>query len=79
MAELGQLIVQSARELFGYDGELVLGRPPDSEYLTDNPNRRCPDISKARAHLGFNPRIGIDEGIRRSMLWYSQQSISKGA
>jgi nucleoside-diphosphate-sugar epimerase len=37
----------------------------------DNPYRRCPVISKARTDLDFNPRITIDEGLRRSLIWYS--------
>jgi UDP-glucuronate decarboxylase len=29
----------------------------------DDPKRRCPDITKARALLGFEPRISLDEGL----------------
>ena len=31
--------------------------------------RRCPDISKMRA-LGFQPRVNLDEGLRRATEWY---------
>lgn len=31
--------------------------------------RRCPDISKMRA-LGYEPRIGLDEGLERTVAWY---------
>jgi nucleoside-diphosphate-sugar epimerase len=30
----------------------------------DDPRRRCPDIAKARAELGFSPKVGLEEGIR---------------
>jgi UDP-glucuronate decarboxylase len=30
----------------------------------DDPKRRCPDISKARARLGFEPKVALDEGLR---------------
>jgi dTDP-glucose 4,6-dehydratase/UDP-glucuronate decarboxylase len=30
----------------------------DADYLTDNPNRRCPDLSKARRELGYDATIG---------------------
>ena len=43
----------------------------DKEYLIDNPNRRCPIITKARTELGYDPKVIIDEGLRRSLLWYS--------
>jgi UDP-glucuronate decarboxylase len=42
----------------------------ESDYLTDNPNRRCPDISKARAKLGFEPRVGLEAGVTRLLEWY---------
>ncbi len=37
---------------------------PEAVYLVDNPNRRCPNIDKAREHLGYDPRIGIEEGVQ---------------
>jgi nucleoside-diphosphate-sugar epimerase len=43
----------------------------DQDYLVDNPNRRCPIIAKARQHLGYNPSISVDEGLKRSLIWYS--------
>ena len=27
--------------------------------------RRCPDIRKAELQLGFEPKIGLDEGVNR--------------
>jgi nucleoside-diphosphate-sugar epimerase len=31
----------------------------------DDPTRRCPDIAKARRLLGWEPAVGLDEGLRR--------------
>ena len=33
--------------------------------MTDNPNRRCPNIEKAKRLLDYNPSIYVDEGIGR--------------
>ena len=52
-------------ELFGYDGTIRHEPSTDADYLADNPNRRCPDIAKARRVLGFSPRIAPEEGVRR--------------
>jgi UDP-glucuronate decarboxylase len=41
---------------------------PDS-YPADEPNRRCPDIRKARLQLKFEPTIDLDEGLRRFLSW----------
>jgi UDP-glucose 4-epimerase len=34
--------------------------------------RRVPDLTKQREILGFEPRIGLEEGIRRLWKWYRQ-------
>jgi len=33
---------------------------------------RAFDISRARTELGFTPRVGLDEGIRRTLAWYRE-------
>lgn len=56
--------------------ERVLGRQlrwnaieyPDT-YPSDEPTRRCPDIRKARLQLGFEPKVDLDEGLRRFLSW----------
>jgi nucleoside-diphosphate-sugar epimerase len=70
IAELAERVVGLARDLFDYQGKVVRQVSPDQDYLVDNPNRRCPMIAKARIELGYNPRISLDEGLRRSLIWY---------
>jgi len=70
VADLAEKVIGTARELFDYRGRLVRKANPETDYLVDNPNRRCPLIDKARRELGFNPSISIDEGLRRSLIWY---------
>lgn len=41
---------------------------PDS-YPADEPNRRSPDIRKARLQLGFEPTVELDDGLRRFLKW----------
>jgi nucleoside-diphosphate-sugar epimerase len=38
---------------------------------TDDPERRRPDISKAQQVLGWQPKIGIEAGLRRTIEWFS--------
>ncbi len=70
MRQLADMVVAQGADLFDYKGEVVFKNSADKEYLTDNPNRRCPIIEKARTELGYNPTIDVDEGLRRAMLWY---------
>jgi dTDP-glucose 4,6-dehydratase len=38
---------------------------------TDDPTRRCPDITLARRELGWEPRIGLPEGIARTIEYFA--------
>ena len=44
---------------------------PDS-YPADEPNRRCPDISKARAQLNYEPKVELEDGLLRFLNWTDQ-------
>ena len=41
---------------------------PDS-YPADEPERRCPDLSKAGDHLDFNPIVSLEDGVERFLRW----------
>jgi len=79
MRELAERVIDGGRELWGYEGKLVLGESDDKEYLTDNPNRRCPIIDKAREHLDYNPGVNIDDGMRRTLVWYADNQDAEDA
>jgi len=72
MRELGERLAGLGRSLFGYEGSVVLGESEEADYLVDNPNRRCPVIAKAREELGYAPRVDLDEGLRRTLVWYAE-------
>ena len=72
IAEVAERVAALARELFGYRGRVIREASEDPDYLVDNPNRRCPVIRKAREELGYDPQISLDEGLRRSLLWYRE-------
>jgi UDP-glucuronate decarboxylase len=68
--DLAERMVEIARDLWGYTGKVVVKASNDKKYLVDNPTRRCPQIVKARNDLGYNPTITLNEGLRRSLIWY---------
>jgi nucleoside-diphosphate-sugar epimerase len=72
MLELAEKLAAIARELFAYGGKIVTRASADEDYLVDNPNRRCPVIAKARRELGFDPSVSLDDGLRRVLIWYSE-------
>jgi UDP-glucuronate decarboxylase len=70
MLDLAQLIAGLANDLFGHQVRVVRGQSAERDYLVDNPNRRCPDITKARKELQYEPRVTLEDGLRRTLLWY---------
>lgn len=57
--------------------EKVHGKPLDIKladyppgYPIGDPNRRRPDLTKARTELGYKPESTMDEGLVRMMKWY---------
>jgi UDP-glucuronate decarboxylase len=71
MVELADRVASLGRDLFDYRGKVVRQQSADKDYLVDNPSRRCPIITKARTELGYDPQTTIEEGLRRSLIWYS--------
>ncbi len=59
------LFLKHSQEFFHYNGTITFESSTETEYLVDNPNRRCPDIEKAKNILDYNPTIYVDEGLRR--------------
>lgn len=39
----------------------------------DDPKQRCPDITKARSVLGFEPRVPLREGLERTIAEFKQR------
>jgi dTDP-glucose 4,6-dehydratase len=39
----------------------------------DDPRVRRPDITRAREILGWEPRVGFDEGMERTIAWFREQ------
>jgi dTDP-glucose 4,6-dehydratase/UDP-glucuronate decarboxylase len=46
----------------------------DAHYLTDNPQRRCPDLRKLRAAFDWQPNVALREGLSRTLRSYAAQS-----
>ncbi len=64
MLELAERIVALA----GSKSRVVFRALPE-----DDPRRRCPDISRARALLGWEPAVPLDEGLSRTLSWFQRE------
>jgi dTDP-glucose 4,6-dehydratase/UDP-glucuronate decarboxylase len=66
MRDIATLLLRVA----GSNRKVVQQVSKEADYLTDNPNRRCPDLSKARSLLGYSPKVSLEEGLGRMLDWY---------
>ncbi len=41
----------------------------------DDPKRRCPDIRKARNLLDWSPRVGLEEGLQKTIEWFRSKQV----
>lgn len=64
------LILEIGRAL-GVELELIPG-----PLRAGGTSRRCPDIAKLRG-LGYDPQVGLREGIERSARWYADHFMSR--
>ncbi len=62
--ELAKLI----KELTGSGSDIVFKERPE-----DDPDRRRPDITKAKSILGWEPKTPVREGLRRTIEWFKRK------
>jgi dTDP-glucose 4,6-dehydratase len=64
--ELSMLtLAERIRELAGSSSDIAFIPRPE-----DDPTIRQPDIGLAKAHLGWEPRVDLDEGLARTIAWF---------
>jgi UDP-glucuronate decarboxylase len=40
-----------------------------STYPEDEPNRRCPDITRISKELNYEPKVPLEDGLSRFLIW----------
>jgi nucleoside-diphosphate-sugar epimerase len=43
-----------------------------NQYPTDEPQRRCPDLTKIRKDLGYIPSVDVKTGLKRTSIWFEE-------
>jgi len=56
------------RKLLGSEVPIIFKPLPQ-----DDPKQRCPDITKAKRLLGWQPKVNLDEGLRLTLEFFRQQ------
>ena len=63
--EFAEIFNKEGKEIFDYKGKISFKKSDDKDYMTDNPNRRCPNLTKARTILDYDPTVIVNTGIKR--------------
>ncbi|TFF97226.1 MAG: SDR family oxidoreductase [Promethearchaeota archaeon] len=63
--ELAKMI----KELTGSNSEIVFKRLP-----VDDPERRCPDLTKAKKILNWEPSTSLRESLEKTIAWFRKQN-----
>ena len=79
MRSLALVLAGLARTQLGYAGRVIHQDSHDTQYLSDNPQRRCPVIAKARAELEFDPQWPLEDGLARTLVWYRDNAQAQEA
>jgi dTDP-glucose 4,6-dehydratase len=66
--ELAELVLELTEPLTGARGGLDVRPLPE-----DDPKQRRPDITRARATLGWSPTIPLREGLRRTIAYFAER------
>lgn len=73
--DLASIYRKHGEKLFNYKGDIIFESSEDKSYLIDNPHRRCPDITKAKRLLKYNPKIEVYEGVERYLGYLGEAKI----
>lgn len=49
----------------------------DKNYVTDNPQRRCPDLSKIKGCFPWEPQVSLAEGLGRTLRSYQETKAGR--
>lgn len=69
--QFAKLFDEIGRNKFNYSGTVAYATSDDTDYLTHDPQRRCPNINKARNTLEYMPSILPKEGVLRYLEYLS--------
>lgn len=59
-------------DVTGSESEITYVEPTDAR-TADDPQVRCPDISKAREVLGWSPKVSLEEGLMRTAAYFRER------
>tara|TARA_B100000378_G_scaffold256490_1_gene234240 strand:+ start:337 stop:1023 length:687 start_codon:yes stop_codon:yes gene_type:complete len=63
-------VAEMIQKTIGKSISIKMIKSNDPNYTTDNPQRRCPDLSLVKKSVNYTPQINFEEGLKRVYNWY---------
>ena len=73
---LGNPVELTVTEIAGLVAEII-GSQADIRHIAaveDDPQRRCPDITRAVERLDWRPLVQLEEGLKQTIAWFVEQA-----
>jgi len=70
MATLAKILA----DIFDGKVEIKNVKGPDDVYAEADPKRRCPDLTKIKTMLGYEPKVDLTTGLKRFIAWAAEES-----
>lgn len=65
-------VAKKILELTGSKSSLTFHALPEGD-----PKRRCPDTGKMEKIFGWKPKIALEQGLKRTIVWFQRKNIQK--
>jgi UDP-glucuronate decarboxylase len=75
ISDLAKIFAEKGSEVFGHKTEIKYLTSNDKQYLTNNPRRRSPEITKAKEKLNFFPKIEVKDGVYRFLNYLKEEMV----
>lgn len=72
--EFALLFQKAALKVFKFKPKIIFKIHKDKNYLKDNPNRRCPDLKKAKKLINYKPKVSTMSGIIRYLKFLKNEN-----
>jgi UDP-glucuronate decarboxylase len=68
MEELAKIV----SEIYGNELEIKKMQGPTDAYVSADPKRRCPDLTKIKTKLNYEPQVNLKTGLERVVQWVKE-------
>ena len=72
--EFAILFKKASKKILNFNPKILFKKSKDINYLTDNPNRRCPDLSKSKIKINYSPKIKTFIGIKKYLKYLKYEN-----